>query len=196
MKKNLLIVCFVFLCFNNASFAWCHKCCPTPCATPCSTPCATPCAAPCSTPCAVPCTAPCATPCCAPSGISNLQKACQNVVSFITIDFSFLSPRATAADVNVGPCKHFPRCCQPQDCTCPCGPQCCPCTPQCCPCAPQCPGCRQQSMAPNNDKQAEIQTSIIPVCNKQVNNKPCCVPQNKPSLFRVDLFRMFKIQIF
>lgn len=32
------------------------------------------------------------------------QKACQNVFSLINIDLSFMSPRATVADVNTPPC--------------------------------------------------------------------------------------------
>lgn len=166
MKKKLLLVLTVFLIFSNASFACC-KCCP--------------------------------------QGLTaaNGQKACQNVFSFLTIDFSFLSPRATAADVHVGkpkccrchtcapdcqqtcPCQ--PQCCPPcQTQYCPCPPQCCPCQPKCCPCNPQCP---KQSMAPDDKKE-------IPVSNKQVTNKPCCPnPKDKKSMFRLDLFRTFKIQI-
>lgn len=117
---------------------------------------------------------------------TNDQKACQNVFSFLTIDFSFLSPRATAADVHVGHPKFWkPESCAPY-CpqTCPCPPQCCPCQPQCCP--QQCP---KQSMEPNESKKE------IPVCNKQVTNNQCPNPQNKKSMFRLDLFRTFKLQI-
>jgi len=40
---------------------------------------------------------------CKPSfAASNDQKECQNIFSLIAIDFSFLSPRAAAADVDVG----------------------------------------------------------------------------------------------
>lgn len=117
---------------------------------------------------------------------TNGQKACQNIFSFFTIDFSFLSPRATAADVHVG----HPKCWKSEPCI-PCCPQACPCTPQCCPCQPQCcpPQCPKQSMeTPESEKE-------IPVCNKQVTNNPCTNPQNKKSIFRLDLFRTFKVQI-
>lgn len=129
---------------------------------------------------------------------SNDQKACQNVFSFITIDFSFLSPRATAADVHVGMPKHFMwghRCCQP-NCPQPCMPQCTPCSP----CVPQAfPRCRTQSMnledneaaiVPNGDKQGEI----IPVANVQELKTLNSVPTIKTRLFKIDFFRHFKIQ--
>lgn len=176
MKKNLLIVLIVFLSLVNVSYA-CSRC---------------------------------------SQGltVTNGQKACQNVFSFLAIDFSFLSPRATAADVHVCSPKHgMPRCwipknsqCNPQCCPnntqcCPCTP-CYPCQPKCCPCSPQ---CDKQSMAPDDDKK-EIpvcdKQSIgsddkeeIPISNKQTTNTPCQNPQNKKSMFRLDLFRMFKIQI-
>lgn len=146
---------------------------------------------------------------------SNNQKACKNVVSFIFIDFSFLSPRATAADLNVGmPKRCMPwmnRCCTPQACTaegcspeccttqaCPqqCIPQCCPqtCVPQCCPCAPQCPDCRTRSMAPDENKPDTTaldikQDAIIPVANKNETEQSCAKPKNKTSIFRIDFFK-------
>lgn len=153
------------------------------------------------------------------TAISNNQKACKNVVSFIFIDFSFLSPRATAADISVGMpkrCMHWmhkcctPRacvsegcpsqCCQPQCCT----PQCCttqtcpqPCAPQCCPCAPQCPDCRMRSMAPDENKHEAVasdvnQDGIIPVSNKQETDQQCVTPKSKTHIYKIDFLRHFK----
>lgn len=135
--------------------------------------------------------------------ISNNQKACKNVVSFIFIDFSFLSPRATAADINAGTPKHcmpwMNKCCTPQCSTyegCP--PQCykmqtCPqtCAPQCCPCTPKCPDCRTQSMVPDDIKK----DGLIPVTYIKGAEQQCANPKNKTSMFRIDLFRHFKFQI-
>lgn len=127
---------------------------------------------------------------------SNNQKACQNVFSLITIDFSFLSPRATAADVNVGmpkPCmKWWHKCCPP---SCPA-----PCMPQCSPCVPQgCPKCNTQSMTPECDDEAMLPTlrdkqgEIIPVANMQECNKPNVVSVTKTRLFKIDFFHHSKI---
>lgn len=184
MKKRFIIGLIVFLSLSGASFADCCKC--------------------------------------SPSGNSNCQKACQTIFSFLAIDLSILSPRATAADVHVCspkglmPWKHHccrPQCCPQQTCVPACQPQCCPSPPQCCPCAPQCPDCRKQSIAPSDDyddlqamldaddnQEAMVPTKdnqdgIIPVCNKQESKSPCQTPQSKTSLFRIDLFRTFKIQI-
>lgn len=191
MKKNLLIGLIMLFCLANASFAGC-----------------------------------------CPQGLTatNGQKACQTVFSFLAIDFSFLSPRATAADVHVCSPKHgmhrfcqCPACCPDSQCCpecqcCPCQPQCCPnhsqycpCQPQCCPsCQPQCcPQCNRQSMAPATDeKEMPVNTKQpavsdddkkeIPISNKQINNKPSSnnnCPQSQKSMFRLDLFRTFKIQI-
>lgn len=106
----------------------------------------------------------------------NEQKACQNVFALIALDLSFLSPRATAADVHIGKPKRccFPwvhKCC-PQPCAQPCMPQCCPSTPQCCPYAPQAPNCRTQSMLQDDDEDSMSSADtekdgIIPVANKQ-----------------------------
>lgn len=117
------------------------------------------------------------------------QKACQTVFSFINLDLSLLSPRASIADFNVA------------------GPQ-----TTCC--------CKKQAMGPTDDtKQATVPTAndlksmanetgqekIIPVSNKielrgtEENSEPEIQPtkqKSKTSLFRVDLFRRFKIQIF
>lgn len=205
MRKNFLLVLILFLSLANASFA-----------------------------------------CGCQHGFTatNGQKACQNIFAFFAIDFSFLSPRAAAADVHVCGFKHgFRKCCPPcsSECCepqcCPCMPECCPncqpqcCTPQCCPtCQPKCspyappfnkksmiidettkeipvnniqptvqeenkseiPVCNPQSTILNDDKKE------IPVCNKQIKNKRCqnqnC-PQSPKSMFRLDLFRTFKIQI-
>lgn len=116
-----------------------------------------------------------------PSGNSNCQKACQNIFSLIALDLSLLSPRAAAADVSVKPncCELRQPCCIPQQ---PC------CTPQPPCCTPQPPCCPRQSMGENQD-------GIIPVCNKTSLSKPCANEQAKTSLFRIDLFRLFKIQI-
>lgn len=128
--------------------------------------------------------------CCrnSPSGNSNCQKACQNVISLFAIDFSFLSPRATAADVHVCPpkhcCMHQHPCCMPQ-CPC-CEPQ-----PPCCEpaCQPQC--CPKKSMI----NEENPQNNIVTVCNKHIPNKSCTTVQTKTSLFRIDLFRIIKLQI-
>lgn len=140
---------------------------------------------------------------------SNKQKACQNIFSFITIDLSIFSPRATAADVHVGtPNQYAPcpcNCCTPQTCVQPCPPRCspcnpqyCPCVPQCCPCNPQYPGCRTQSMEPAKEK-GEIAAStgdgkgtIIPVADKQEIEQPDTVTVKKRSLFRIGIFNPFK----
>lgn len=117
-----------------------------------------------------------------PSGNSNCQKACQNIFSFIALDLSILSPRATAADVHT---------CMPKNC----------CAPQAPCCIPQNPCCPKQSMVPSDDNAETIitaddkQDAIIPVANKQELKQPCINQQNKKSLFRVDLFRTFKIEI-
>lgn len=81
---------------------------------------------------------------------SNNQKACKNVVSFMFIDFSFLSPKANAADVSLGMPKRctswMHKCSTNQCCADECSvPQDCPqsCAPQCCPCAPQCSDCKK-----------------------------------------------------
>lgn len=141
---------------------------------------------------------------CCPQGLTatNGQKACQNIFSFLAIDFSFLSPRATAADVHVCGLKHgMHRCkCEPQCCPdspcCPCVPQCCPCQQQNCPCPSQScpchPQCNQQSMVPTTDE------NEIPVSDKKMNSKQCSnkiCPSTPKSMFRLDLFRTFKIQI-
>lgn len=123
--------------------------------------------------------------CCCQHGFTatNGQKACQNVFSFLAIDFSFLSPRATAADVHVNGFKHgFRRCCNPcnSDCCpesqcCPCAPECCPCQPQCCPpqCSPNCqPKCSPYT-PPFNRKSMIIDevNKEIPVNNIQLNTQ-------------------------
>lgn len=129
---------------------------------------------------------------------SNEQKACQNVFSLITIDFSFLSPRATAADVHVGMPKRFMnwghKCCQP-NCSQPCAPQCVPCSP----CAPQeCPKCRTQSMTTDENDEAmapadDKQEKIIPVSNTQEFKKSDVVSSTKTRFFKIDFFRHFKV---
>lgn len=83
------------------------------------------------------------------------QKACQNIFSLVNIDFSFMSPRGTAADVSI-------------------------------------------SDSANTNGEAKKSTgNIEPIANKQP--KPCAcqtaTPQNKTSLFRLDLLHLFKIQI-
>lgn len=207
MRKNLLLVLILFLSLANASFA-----------------------------------------CCCQHGFTatNGQKACQNVFAFFAIDFSFLSPRATAADVHVcakhGFHKYCPPCnsgCCPDSNCCPCMPQCCPCQPpcqpqccpQCCPnsqpkCSPYAPPFNRKSMitdevtkeipvnniqlntqeenkseTPINNIQPAVQKEIkseIPVCDKQTTSAPCAnqpCSKNPKSMFRLDLFRTFKIQI-
>lgn len=181
---------------------------------------------------------------------TNGQKACQNIFAFFAIDFSFLSPRATAADVHVCGKHGFHKCCPPcsSECCpdsncCPCVPECCPCQPQCSPCQPQCcpPQCCPTSqpkcspyVAPFNRKsmitdeatkempvnniqlrgQEESKSEIpvnnvqpapteenkneVPICNKQTTSNPCAnqtCTKNQKSMFRLDLFRTFKIQI-
>lgn len=130
--------------------------------------------------------------CCknSPSGNSNCQKACQNIFSFIAIDLSLLSPRASAADVHT---------CMPKNC---CAPQVPCCAPQSPCCVPQTPCCSpKQSMTSTDNKEEAIitaenkQDSIIPVANKQGLKQCCTNQQNKKSLFRIDLFRTFKLEI-
>lgn len=128
--------------------------------------------------------------CCCQHGFTatNGQKACQNVFSFLAIDFSFLSPRATAADVHVCGFKHgFRKCCPPCNSECCPEPQCCPCMPDCCPCPPQCcpPQCSPPQCCPSsqpkcspyappfNKKSMIIDevTKEIPVNNIQLNTQ-------------------------
>lgn len=182
MKKNLLIGLIVFLSMVNTSFA---NCCP--------------------------------------QGLTatNGQKACQNIFAFFAIDFSFLSPRATAADVHVCGKHRFNKCCNPCESQCDPDSQCCPCPPQCPPCQPQCcPSCQpkycpcppqynRQSMVPTTDKKeipvcnkkttvSEENKNEIPISNKQITKKPGAnhvSPKNQKSMFRLDLFRTFKVQI-
>lgn len=130
--------------------------------------------------------------CCknSPSGNSNCQKACHNIFSLIAIDLSLLSPRAAAADIDT---------CMPKNC---CMPQAPCCAPQAPCCVPQNYCCPKQSMAPADDEQKAMvstnneQNGIIPVANKQLSNKPCANLQDKKSFFRLDLFRIFKVQLF
>ncbi len=97
------------------------------------------------------------------------QKACQNIFSLINIDLSFMSPRANLTDANVD--------------------------------------------ASSTPKAPKFDDRIIPVTNKKdikscppPNFKsqgsqlyPPCEPKpeqkNRTSLFRLDLFHLFKIQI-
>lgn len=131
---------------------------------------------------------------------SNNQKACKNVVSFIYIDFSFLSPKATAADLNLG-CKPklrghswIHKCSTPQCCADECSTdECCPqtCIPQCIPCVPQHPSCNTKSMSPDENQHSIVtkdaeQDGIIPVSYKQ---------KNKANIFRINPFRHLKLQI-
>lgn len=145
---------------------------------------------------------------------SNNQKACKNVVSFIFIDFSFLSPKATAADLNVG-CKpklrgHFwmHKCRTPQCCADECNTdECCPiptcpqtCVPQGCNCVPQCPNCKTKSMVPDEGEQKIVtqdmeRNGVIPVSYQQKIEKQTVKKLNKTNMFRIDLFRHFKFQI-
>lgn len=109
---------------------------------------------------------------------SNNQKACQTIFTLFAIDFSVLSPRATAADVHINQPKT--PCCVPSAC---------PCTPQCCPCTSESSDCIESAVPTTDDK-------IIPIANKQIiQPKVVPTPKNKASLFRLDLFRIFKIQI-
>lgn len=124
-----------------------------------------------------------------PSGNSNCQKACQTIFSLIALDLSFLSPRATAADVHT---------CMPKNC-------CIHKTPCYVPnhpfCMPQNNCCPKQSMAPADEEQEAMtppnnkENAVIPVAYKQPSNKVCRNSQDKKSFFRVDLFRLFKVQI-
>lgn len=132
-----------------------------------------------------------------PCGNSNCQKACQTIFSLIALDLSLLSPRATAADVHTcmpkNCCMHKTPCYMPQ------APCCMPQPPCCTPQNPCC--CPKQSMAPVDNTQATIvtaensQNGIIPVANKQISNKFCVNSQDRKSFFRVDLFRLFKFQV-
>ena len=135
------------------------------------------------------------------------QKACQTVFSFINLDLSLLSPKASIADFNVA------------------GPQ-----TTCCPkkasspiedtqnATIQTPN-EQKSMATEKGTQEAMlpalrgmQYEIIPVVNKQESTKmedkqiipianvqepkqPSINAQSNKSLFRIDLLRRFKIQI-
>lgn len=136
---------------------------------------------------------------------SNKQKACQNIFSFITIDLSIFSPRATAADVHVGtPNQFMPcgcNCCTQPICAQPCTPQCCPCIPQCCPRIPQCCPCNpqyHQSMSPDDTKKEltavnkDTKGEIIPVSDKQELKEPETVIIKRKSLFRIGIFNPFK----
>lgn len=145
---------------------------------------------------------------------SNNQKACKNIVSFIYIDFSFLSPKATAADLNVG-CRpklrgHFwvHKCSTPQCCADEChADECCPvqtcpqtCVPQGCPCEPQCPNCKTKSMIPDEStqrivKQGMEQDGITPVSYKQEIEQQTVKQKSKTNVFRIDFLRHFKFQI-
>lgn len=145
---------------------------------------------------------------------SNNQKACKNVVSFIYIDFSFLSPKATAADLNIG-CKpklrgycwthkcSTPQCCADECCSDECCPmQVCPqpCIPQCCPCAPQCPNCRTKSMTSDENEQKIVtqdaeQDVVLPVSYKQETKQQTVKQKIKANIFRINPFRHLKIQI-
>lgn len=143
---------------------------------------------------------------CCPKGTftaCNEQKACQNVFALIALDLSFLSPRATAADVHIGKPKRccFPwmhKCC-PQPCAQPCMPQCCPSVPQCCPC-PSAPGCGVKSMGSEDDDDLEAsaqtkQEEIIPVANKQEKEEikqPSDNPKSKTSWLRINFLRNSK----
>lgn len=141
---------------------------------------------------------------CCPKGTftaCNEQKACQNVFALIALDLSFLSPRATAADVHIGKPKRccFPwmhKCC-PQPCAQPCMPQCCPSASQCCPCTPQPPNCRTQSMLQDEDEDAMSSADtekdgIIPVANKQEVKQSGEKPKNKTSWVKINFFRHLK----
>lgn len=119
--------------------------------------------------------------CCGCKGSNNLstriyQKACQNVLALIHFDVSLLSPRASISDLEVAGPKTT--CCSkkqlviPDDC------------PQADP-----PG-DKKSMTTTDNRDA-----IIPVANIKCSNQPCTKPQNKLSLFRVELLRIFKIQV-
>lgn len=129
--------------------------------------------------------------CCknSPSNNSNCQKACQNIFSFIALDLSILSPRATAADVHT---------CMPKNCCAPQVPCCAPQPPCCVPQSPCC--CPKQSMVPEDKKETVLSaddkpSGIIPVTNKQLSNCSCPNSQDKKSFFRIDLFRIFKFKI-
>lgn len=160
MKKNLLIICVIFLSLVESCFAC--GCCPKDA-----------------------------------FAVGNGQKACQNVFALIAIDLSFLSPRATAADVHIGKPKKgcfpwFHKCC-PQACAQPCQPSCCPSAPQCCPC-PQPPNCRTQSMLQDDDEDSMSsadtkEDGIISVANKQEIKPSEEKPKNKTSWVKINFFR-------
>lgn len=100
-----------------------------------------------------------------PQEMELKQKACQNVFSLINIDLSLMSPRGTAADVNF--------------------------------------------VDSANTNYSGKKDPIVPISNKQCAKQPCpcqmmkpapegpkpLPPQNKTSLFRIDLLHIFKIQI-
>lgn len=136
---------------------------------------------------------------CCPKGsfsACNEQKACQNVFALIAIDLSFLSPRATAADVHIGKPKRcclpwMHKCCPPT-CAQPCMPQYCPTTPQCC---PHSPGCEAKSMGPEDEDDLEASSEIklrgiIPVANKQEAKQPNETSKNKTSWFKINLLTL------
>lgn len=145
---------------------------------------------------------------------SNNQKACKNIISFIFIDFSFLSPKATAADLNVGGKPKLRghswmhKCSTPQCCADECDTdECCPtqicpqtCPQQGCTCVPQCPNCKIKSMVPDEGEQRIVtqgieQDGVIPVSYQQKIEKQTVKQLNKTNMFRIDLFRHFKFQI-
>lgn len=104
------------------------------------------------------------------SSISNCQKACKNIISLINLDLAILSPKASIADFCLS------------------GPK-----TTCCKQAMQESSDTKETMAT-----AEKQDAIIPVTNTQETIKQADTKskKNKLSVFRVDLFRLFKIQLF
>lgn len=137
---------------------------------------------------------------------SICQKACQNVVSLINLDLSILSPRASIADLNVaGP--QTTCCSKKQSVLSPNNDQ-----------KSMTPEDMQATIIPNNDLKSMAidedtgriilvtnrqesmayrgkEATIIPITNKQELKHPSIEPKSKTSLFRIDLFRRFKLQI-
>lgn len=109
--------------------------------------------------------------CCSTTTVSPsiCQKACHNIFSVIALDLSILSPRAAAADIHT---------CMPK-------------FPCCCPKKSMTPEEKQETIVTSDNEQ----NTIIPVADKKELKPPCASPQDKKSFFRIDLFRIFKLQI-
>lgn len=101
----------------------------------------------------------------APSNAEIKQKACQNVFSFINIDLSLMSPRGTAADVNVVNSANTNSMDKKP----------------------------MEPIVPISNKQCAKQPCESGCA--LIAPAPVQAPKNRTSLFRIDLLHIFKIQI-